>query len=66
MVRKNPDEYQWWGFVDEETMVWKYDFEGEIYVDQRDSKLDQRPGLILEKEIAEAPKNVKMRCGNDF
>ena len=31
MVRKTPDENQWWGIVDEETMVWKYDFKEEIY-----------------------------------
>ena len=32
----------------------------------RDSKLDQRPRLIMEKDIAEAPKNVKLSCGNEF
>ena len=31
-VRKTPNEDQRWGIVDEETVVWKYDFNGEIYV----------------------------------
>ena len=37
-VRKTPDEDQWWGIIDEEIMVWKYDFEEEICV------LDPRTG----------------------
>ena len=31
MVRKNPDKDQRWGIVDEETLVQKCNFEGEIY-----------------------------------
>ena len=65
-----PDEDQRWGIVDEETMVRKYDFGEEIYALDRQTgetkKLDQQPGLILEKEIAEAEENVKLSCRNEF
>ena len=69
-VRKTLDEDQRWGIVDKETMVRKYDFEGEIYVLDRQTKetqnLDQWPGLILEKEIEEALENVKLSCRNEL
>ena len=70
MVRKNPDKYQWWEIIDEETMVRKYDFEEEIYVlywrIRKIQNYIKWPELILEKEILEALENVKLSFRNEF
>ena len=66
---EKPDEDQQWGIVETETWCRNIISRGNLCArstDRRDSKLDQRTRLIMEKEIAEAPENVKLSCGNEF
>ena len=41
LIKEKPDENQRWGIVDEENVVRKYDFEGEMYVLDRRSRETQ-------------------------
>ena len=66
---EKPDGDQRWQIVETKTWYENMVSRGNLCarsMNQRDSKLDQRPGLILDKEIVEAPENIKLSCGNEF